>query len=118
MAETLKTVTGSGTQSSTGTPQSAGQPGDTGARSNEVQPGTVSEGLQSQSSPTDTVGIPLKEGTLKGLILNDIPRANVATKPVPSNQVNPALFGISVILFIVAVALFWLTNRSAKSTTE
>jgi hypothetical protein len=37
--------------------------------------------------------------------------------PAAKHHINTALLGISVVLFVVAIVLFWLTSRPVKSTT-
>jgi hypothetical protein len=113
MAETsLKTTTGSGTQAATQSPQTAGQPTATGTPSSGVQPGTASNLLNSQAS----TGVPLHNTTLPTANLNATPTTQVATPP-PARHLHPALFGVSALLFLIAIWLFWATSRSAKTTT-
>lgn len=112
----LTTGTGSGVQSTTQTPQSAGQGATGGTQSSNVQPGTATALL---SSPG---GLPLQGTKLTTVSLNAATPATVAsvspaTSP-PKHHVNTALFGFSALLLAVAVVLFWATSRSVKNTTQ
>ena len=109
------TSAGSGVQSTTQTPQSAGQGADGGAQSSSVQPGTATALLNNSG------GVPLGGAVLTTVSLNGATPATVssvspASSP-PKHHVNMALLGSSTLLLAVALALFWLTSRSVKNTT-
>jgi hypothetical protein len=117
---TLTTTSGSGTQSTTQTPQSAGQEATGGTQSSNVQPGTATALLNSSG------GVPLGGTVLTTVSLN---RATPAAAPAtvssvsqagspPKHHVNTALFGFSVLLLVVAAVLFWTAGRSVKNTTH
>jgi hypothetical protein len=44
-------------------------------------------------------------------------RTSTAASPAAKHHVNAVLFGVAALLLVAAVILFWLTGRSAKSTT-
>jgi hypothetical protein len=109
----LTTTAGSGVQATTQSPQSAGQPSTAGAQSSSVQPGTATALLNGQS------GVPLHGTVLSTINLNATTPAivSVPTSNQPKHHVNLMLFGLSALLLVVAVVLFWTTTRSAKNTT-
>ena len=119
MANNLS-VTGGGTQAQTSTqdPQSlpSTQSLDTGTPSSGVQPGTAASLLNGQA------GVPL-HGTALSTV-NLAPgatatqtHASTAAAAKPKHHTNPVLFGVAVLLLLVAIVLFWLTSRSVKNTT-
>lgn len=108
----LTATAGSGSQATTQSPQSAGQPSGNSALSGSVQPGTATSLLDSQD------GVPLHGTALSTVSLtNTAPAVAVLPKASPpKHHVNSAFFGFSGLLLLVAVVLFWNTNRSAKGT--
>lgn len=114
MADTTLNITpGSGTQSATQTPQSAGSPNNGGTETSGVQPGTASDLLRSSN------GVQLKQTPLTTVNL-DTAKAGSA-QPVQRTEghhIHPVLGVFSAALFILAIALFWLTSRSVKNTTD
>ncbi len=113
MANQLTTASNSGTQSSTKSPQnSAGSSGPT-SQIGAVQPGTATNLLNSDKS-----GVALTGQSLS--LVNLSPRQSQISKfaPPPQRHTNPALFGVSGLLFVVAVVMFYVTARAAKNTTE
>jgi hypothetical protein len=115
MAEsTLTTTTATGSQTTTQSPQtSAAATNFGGQQSSGVQPGTARDLLNS------TNGIPLASSPVTTVNLANAAQQTVTTTQVPKEQhhVNPALMGFSVLLFLVAIVLFWNTSRSVKNTT-
>lgn len=114
MAETpLSTSPGGGSQTTTQSPQTAGSTGNGGGISSEVQPGTASDLLKSQN------GIQLKDTPLTTVSLAPASSsAQTAAVETHHHHINPALGAFSITLFVVAVVLFWLTSKSAKTTTK
>ncbi len=117
MAQSQLTAgTGTGTQTSTQSPQGAtGQTGAPAAQTGSVQPGTATSVL------TSSGGITLQNTPLTTVNLGaSTQAATAAAAPVaaPKHHFNPVLFGVSVLLCLIAVALFWATMRSAKNTTD
>ncbi len=110
----LTTVPGSGTQTTTQTPQAAtNQTGSLAAKSGAVQPGTASSVLTSSNG-----GIALQSTPLTTVSLSAITSQAPAPVTVPAkHHLNPVLMGVSVLLCLIAVAMFWATMRSAKNTT-
>lgn len=113
-------TSGSGAQTVTQSPQSAGQSLPGGANSSQVQPGTASEVL---AKPTGNIGVPLNDTPVTTVNLNATTTSTQAQQPPatttpPAHHINPALLGISIALFVAAIVLFWLTSRSEKNTTN
>lgn len=114
----LTTTSNSQLQTTTKSPQIAGQASTNNAtRASKVQPGTATALLNSKD------GIPL-EGTkslkisLSNGAIAQTASQSAATAPMPpKHQVNPVLLGVSALLFITAIVLVWATMRSAKNTT-
>jgi hypothetical protein len=113
-SKSLPTTTGSGTQATTGTPQNVAQTSSFGStQTNTVQTGVASSVLSAQSG-----GIPLTSVPLVAYDLNQaIPGTTTSTNPVAHSQPNHTLLGVSALLLVVAVILFWTTKKS-KNTTE
>ena len=110
----LNTTTGTGTQASTGTPQTVGE-ANTTAQSGSVQPGTANSLL------TSNQGVSLNANALTTVDLTGTKTstATVSTTP-PTTQkhdINPVALGFCALLFIVAILMFVFTSRSAKNTT-
>ncbi len=115
--QTLPTTTGSGTQATTDTPQSVAQSsssiGSTETNST-VQPSLTSSILENQ-----TGGIPLTSTPITAYDLNAAyPGTTTETTQTASRQPNHALLGVSILLLVVAVVLFWSTSKKSKNTTE
>lgn len=117
MGDQLTAVSGSGTQTTTGTPQAvpvtAGFGG--GTQSSGVQPGTATALLNSGQ------GVELTQTSLPTVSL-DNSTAGQTTSVVPlavkAHHINAGLLSVPVLLILAAGIFFWLTNRSAKTTTE
>jgi hypothetical protein len=113
-SQQLSTVNGSGNQSVTQDPQTV--------TSQTAIAGTQTSNVQSQPSVnlfTGTGGVSLNPVPLTTVNLTSTKTTTVATPaPKPTTHINYAMLSVSTVLFIVAVALFWFTSRSAKSTTE
>ncbi len=112
--EQLKTVSGSGTQSATQTPQAAGTSAGQTAAAAGVQPGTATgllnssnAGIALKNTPLSVVGLGQRTGT-----------ASVQAQPLAKHHTSPVLFGFSIILFVLAISMFAMTARSSKNTTE
>lgn len=118
MADTQLTTTGSGSgaQAATQSPQSVGQSPSSGAQASSVQPGTATSLLNGQS------GVTLRTTALSTVNLDGGNAASTAASlpanPPAKHHANPALFGFSGLLLVVAVVLFWTTSRSVKNTTQ
>ncbi len=110
----LTTTNSSGTQATTQSPQSAGAASTAAANSSSLQPGTATRVLDSGAND----GVPLSTTPLTTVNFNRAANIQATTAPVvPDRHVNPAFFSITVILVLVAVALFWWISRSEKNTT-
>lgn len=114
----LTAVNGSGDQAATQSPQSASQPATGDTASSGVQPGTATSllnggqgSVQLHPSALSTVDLGGGAGAATGTV------AGTAAKTATRHHVNPVLFGVSALLLVVAVVLFWTTSRSVKSTT-
>jgi hypothetical protein len=110
-----------GSQVTTQNPQTVptGQSvGGASTKSGGVQPGTARSVLTSQNglslgnSALTTVN--LATGEASG---TQAESKAVAQQPA-AHHVNGALVGISIVLILVAIVLFWAIGRSAKSTTN
>jgi hypothetical protein len=115
MADQLTTSTGasSGVQSTTQSPQSAGQPASVGTQASGVQPGTASTLLNSQG------GLPLHGTALSTVNLNATSGVTAAPTSSPAkHHTNPVLFGLSALFLVAAVVLFWAVGHSVKNTTQ
>lgn len=113
--EQLRTADSSGgTQTTTQTPQSAGASNATTASASGVQPGTATSLLNNSQG-----GITLDNTQLSVVGLGQRTSAQTvqAAPTPPKHQTNPAVLGISVLLFVVAIAMFIITIRSSKTTT-
>lgn len=110
----LNITSGTGTQTGTQSPQSAGQSDSTTTQSSNLQPGTATTLLNGQGS------VQLHQSELSTVSLNGSAAA-VTAVPVsspPKHHINPVLFGLSGVLLVVAIVLFWITSRSVKNTTQ
>lgn len=108
----LSTGTNSGTQTTTQSPQaSVGSTGNT-ERAGNLQPGTSTSLLNN-----DKGGVPLKNQQLSVVNLNGTQAKTVVSQPPAKHQTAPVLYGISGLLFVAAIVLFWLTAKAEKSTT-
>ncbi len=117
-ANQLTTTTSSEDQATTQNPQLAGQPATNGAQSSSVQPGTATDLLSSRG------GVPLQEKVLPSVNLGATtssvavrPEPRPEPKPVAKHHVSVVLFGLPVLLVLVAIALLWAVRRSAKNPT-
>ena len=110
----LTTVPGSGTQTTTQSPQAVGAAGGAPANATGVQPGTATNLLN-----TTTGGVALKNTQLSVVGLGARTTGQVSqSAPAAKHHVNPLLFGFSGLLFLAAIAMFWATARASKTTTE
>jgi hypothetical protein len=109
-----------GDQGTTQNPQtvpSAQTVGGASTKSGGVQPGTSRDVLTSQN------GLSLQPSALTTVTLDTTASTGSQAQQAPTTQpaahhVNPALFGISIALVLIAAGLFWVISRSAKSTTD
>lgn len=114
MANSLSTGTGGGTQTpSTSNLQApVGSTGVAPSNATTIQPGTATDLLNTKQ------GVSLKTEALSTVNLG-APQASVSQfTPPPAKHTSPVLFGVSGLLFVVAIVLFVVTMRSAKNTTE
>lgn len=111
--QTLTTTAATGTQTTTQSPQTSSAAGFANSPSSGVQPGTAESTLQSKQG-----GIPLGQASLSTVSLNTATVAKPRIVTPKSHHINPALFGVSLLLLVVAVGLFWTTSRSVKTTTN
>ncbi len=116
----LSIAPANGQQTTTQNPQTAPAPvAGASNQSGGVQPGTAVNLL------TSTQGEPLSNQALTTVNLGSDPQAlhtetsTSQPSPQPDNhKINPAILSIPVILCLVAVIMFWIMSRSAKSTTN
>ncbi|PIZ62669.1 hypothetical protein COY17_02170 [Candidatus Saccharibacteria bacterium CG_4_10_14_0_2_um_filter_52_9] len=118
MATQLNTVSGFGSQTTTETPQSAGQGNAGGTRSSNLQPGTSPSLLNS----TKSGGVPLQNNGVSTISLAPTAAAQTQTVTGVAPQTkpyhySPVAIAFPATLFVVALIMVWLTNRSAKNTT-
>jgi hypothetical protein len=113
MAKQLTTSSNSGIQSTTQSPQNSAGSSGPAAQVGSVQPGTAPNLLN-----TDKNGVALSNQSLS--LVNLGARQSQISKfaPAPERHTNPALFGVSGLLFVIAVVMFYVTARAAKNTTE
>lgn len=114
---TLSTgVDNGGTQNATQSPQTSAPGFGGGTESQSVQP-TAANTINTSGS---TSGIPLAAQTLPTVNLASGATATAAatTAPAAPHKIQPVWAGFSIVLFLVALTLFWATMRSAKSTTN
>lgn len=110
----LTTTTNSGSQSTasdSSLQSSVAANSVSGGTPSSIQPGTNSTVL------FGTGGIPLGQTSLATVPLVGSATQTATVVQSPHHKVNPALLGFSVVLFIVAIALFWFMGRDEKSTT-
>ncbi|HEX7632795.1 MAG TPA: hypothetical protein VF401_00550 [Candidatus Saccharimonadales bacterium] len=103
-----------GDQSATQSPQTSA-PSTTGTASPEsgqIQPGTTSSLLQSQGGTT------LHPGALTTVSLAAPAGSTAATQTTTPRHINGALLVFSLLLFAIAIGLFWTTNKSVNKTTK
>jgi hypothetical protein len=112
--DSLTATPASGSQTNTQSPQTASSGGfSPGQQSSSVQPGTATDVL------TSTNGTPLKNTPLTTVNLTTSTTAQTQA-PTPAKKqhhISPGLLIISVILFFVAVGLFWSAARPVKNTS-
>ncbi len=117
MAE-LTTGKAVGSQATTQNPQTVPTQtlGSTPTQSKGVQPGTAQQVLTSSN------GISLGGTAVTTVNLNPTTAATVQADvkpPAPAkHHVNAGLLGLSIGLVLVAVIVFWIIGRTAKSTTD
>jgi len=113
---TLTTGTNSGTQGTTQSPQSAIQPSGfaAGTPSSSVQPNVAG----SQLNTGGTSGISLQTTQLSTLSLSSSTTASVKPATVTPHHNSPFLASLAIILFVLAIGMFWYTSHTAKNTTN
>jgi hypothetical protein len=117
---TSSSLGSSQSQSTTGNPQAGVQSLNTGTPSGAVQPAPTAGSPQSNSQAAALQGTSSPHLTLVAPAASAQTRtATVASPPAgpKKHHTNPVLFGAAVVLLLAAIVLFWLTNRSVKSTT-
>ena len=109
----LSATGGNGSQTSTQNPQTA-------------SPGNISPGSSSSIQALNSVnlfngqnGVSLNPTPLPTVNLNTTTTQPTATPKttVANHHINGALLGFSIVLFILAVAMFWFTSKGANKTT-
>jgi hypothetical protein len=110
----LPTAQSSGQQTTTQDPQSATtQTVGASTQSAGVQPGTASALLNSTS------GVGLTPTALTTVAFNPTTQAQTIPETPPvRHQTNYVLYGMSIVLCLAAIVLFWATTNSAKNTTK
>ena len=111
----LTATTGAGAQTATQSPQSTSNTANFGNQS--------TSNLQSPAASNLQGGVQIN-GTSLGNVSLNVPvstRTQATTAlplTVPHHHPNPALFGLSGLLLVVAAVMFWSTTRAAKNTTD
>jgi hypothetical protein len=114
----LTATSGSGTQGTDQNPQASVASGTPTAQAGSVQPGTATSLLTG-----GTTGVALQTTPLSTVSLDNT-TAQTQTAPrtaqaLPArHHINPVLLSLSVVLCLIAIALFWFTTRTAKNTTD
>lgn len=111
----LNTTTANGTQTTTQSPQSLVS-GTTTAKTGTIQPGTAKDLLNS------TNGVALGDQQLTTVSLANSTSTSTSTNTATNNaknnhNVSPVALGFCALLFVIALVMFFMTNRSAKNTT-
>lgn len=109
------TTVGAGAQTTTQSPQSASTTANSGA-----QP---TGNLQTSAASNLQGGLQINGASLGNINLNVPASTKAQTSTVlPTvlnhHHPNPALFGVSGVLLVVAAVLLWTTHRTAKNTTD
>lgn len=113
MAELNTTANAGGTQTSTQSPQSSAPATDTASTtSSGIQPGTATDLLRSSN------GIVLQQSPLTTVNLTASTQSTTPVQTPQARHINGGLLAFSLILFVVAVVLFWKTGRSVNNTTK
>lgn len=110
----LSITSSSGDQTSAGgrdITQPAGQVAAGGTPISTVQPGGQTSGLFRSSGQQ---GVSLTNQVLPGVTLSGTAVQKAPAAMPEGRDINPALFGVSALLFIAAVVLFWTTTASGK----
>ncbi|MGC1177071.1 MAG: hypothetical protein WA843_03285 [Candidatus Saccharimonadales bacterium] len=119
MDSELTATSGSGTQTTTQSPQiSAGSEAPTTGASS-VQPGTATS-LLNGSGGVALRGSALSTVDLGGNSAQTQTRTAPATATTknPSHHANPVLLGFSIGLFVVALVICWLIAKPVKNTIK
>jgi len=115
-SQNLTTGSASGVQTTTQNPQiSGGSANFSGQSTGTIQRGTASELL------TSSGGVSLQNRGVTTLNLKTSTISNTKSATVTGqaqSSPNPFFLGFSLLLFGVAIVLFWTTSRSAKNTTK
>ena len=114
MAE-LQTNTSS-SQTSTQSPQLAPQFKSSAAPASQVQPGAATQlqnigkiSLQTATpAPTRLSNMPSAEAVA------DARQSQVTATLPPQREITPVIWALPIALFVIAVAVFWLTNRTSR----
>jgi hypothetical protein len=113
----LSITSGSGTQTSTQSPQNLAAPSSSTAAGSSVQPGTAT----SLVSPNS---ISLNNPNLNIVNLNSVsatatsPKTSAVVTTQPKQHLNSGLLSISISLFVIAIIIFWAVGRPEKNTTH
>ncbi len=113
----LPVSSGSSSQTTTTSPQSVGSSTDDGSAQvgQSVQPGTAANLLNSQN------GVQLSNLVLPTVDLNAAATPSMLSSSTPTgatkHHVNLTLLTVPGLFMIVAIVLFFVANRSIKSTT-
>ncbi len=110
----LSTTTNSGAQTGAqgNLTQPATQGGISGTSTGAVQTGTA-DSLLTSNNGISLNNTPVTTVSLTGSTQSQSPRQDTA-----AHHMNYALLGFSILLFVVAVGLFWATGRTEKNTTK
>lgn len=113
----LDTITGTGAQGTTSSPQTVGGPSTNAASSGRVQPGTASNLLSSNATGSTGVSLSNQALTVVDLSKTSSATQSVTAPPAKPHHINGLALGLCVLLGIVAVVVFASISKSAKNTT-
>lgn len=114
MALSISDGINTGSQTTTQSPQASVGPGGTASRtSGNVQPGTATSLLNN-----DKGGVSLQNKQLSLVSLGTRQSKVSQFTPPLKHHVNPALYGVSGLLFLLAAAVIVAIISASKTTTE
>lgn len=113
MASQLTTGSSSGTQTGTQSPQASVGTTPRTAQAGSVQPGTATNLLNNEKA-----GVALQGKQLS--VVNIGARQSQISQYAPptAKDTNPLLFGVSGLLLIIAIYMFWVSAHTTKNTTD
>lgn len=103
-------------QKNTQTPQASVGPANKATSGGNVQPGTANSLLTTQTGGISLTNQTLPTVTVGGASTGTIQEAQAIPEPA-KHHLNPVAAGFVILLFVLAIACYWLIARSAKNTT-